>query len=110
MAIWVYVCRGHGAGAAPPLRWPIPNEMLMPPTRFWATVGRSSSAGISLIVEMATTAAADDGTTGVAEDEDDEEEVAAAAAAAAALVPTFLVAFSMFLMAAAALTGDWRMR
>lgn len=98
------------AGAAPPLRWPIPNEMLMPPTRFWATVGRISSAGTSLVVGTAATAVAADDGTAAAEDGDDEEEVAAAAAAAAALVPTLLVAFSMFFMAAAALTGDWMMR
>lgn len=118
-----------------PFRWPIPSEMLMPPTRFWATVGRSSSAGASLFTG-ATTAGAGPGpepepvlvtgavavavamalvvllvvgTAGVEDEDDEEVAAAAAAAAAAALLPTLLVAFRMFLMAAAALTGDWRM-
>lgn len=68
-----------------PLRWPMPREMLMPPTRFCATVERSGSSGAtSLLLLLLLQLVLD----------------------AAALLPTFLVAFNMFLMAAAALTGD----
>jgi len=91
--------------AALPLRCPMPKEMLMPPTRFCATVVRNcnccSSVAASLLLVVVLVVA-----------------VAMAVVVlllpllllllleAAALLPTLLVAFKMFLIAAAALTGD----